>query len=114
MKKHRSADNSIRLWAVVFWLLVWQGGSMALSALYPHGHLLLASPLAAADAPATLEGGWRLDWADEFNGSKLDPKQWQHELGVIRNQDAVQTYTKDCVKVRGGKLILISKAKEML
>jgi beta-glucanase (GH16 family) len=73
--------------------------------------LLLASPLVAADAPATLEGGWRLDWADEFNGSKLDPKKWQHELGVIRNRDAVQTYTKDCVRVKGGKLILTSKAK---
>ena len=39
--------KSIRLWAVVFWLLVWQGASMALAALYPHGALLLASPLSA-------------------------------------------------------------------
>ena len=37
--------KSVRLWAVVFWLLVWQGASMALTALYPHGALLLASPL---------------------------------------------------------------------
>lgn len=37
----------IRPWAVAFWLLVWQGGSMALSAAYPHGALLLASPLSA-------------------------------------------------------------------
>lgn len=74
--------------------------------------LMLLVPCPAADAPETLPGGWRLDWADEFDGSKLNPKKWQHELGVIRNQDAVQTYTKDCVKVRGGKLILISKARE--
>ena len=73
---------------------------------------LLAAPLSATDTPETLPGGWRLDWADEFDGSKLNTKKWQHELGVIRNQDAVQTYTKDCVKVRGGKLILISKARE--
>lgn len=33
---------------VVFWLLVWQGGSMALAAAYPHGALLLASPVQAA------------------------------------------------------------------
>jgi len=33
--------------AIAFWLLVWQGGSMALAAAYPHGALLLASPLAA-------------------------------------------------------------------
>lgn len=37
----------IRPWAVLFWLLVWQGASMALAAAYPHGHLLLASPLSA-------------------------------------------------------------------
>lgn len=73
---------------------------------------VLAAPLALAGAPESLPGGWRLDWADEFNGSKLNPKKWQHELGVIRNQDAVQTYTRDCVKVRNGKLILISRAKE--
>ena len=42
--KNRPGNNSIRPWAVVFWLLVWQGGSMALAAAYPHGHLLLASP----------------------------------------------------------------------
>ena len=73
---------------------------------------VLAAPLALGGAPESLPGGWRLDWADEFNGSKLNPKKWQHELGVIRNQDAVQTYTRDCVKVRNGKLILISRAKE--
>ena len=39
--------KSVRLWAVVFWLLVWQGASMALAALYPHGALLLGSPLSA-------------------------------------------------------------------
>ncbi len=39
--------TALRPWAVAFWLLVWQGASMALAALYPHGHLLLASPLSA-------------------------------------------------------------------
>ena len=62
--------------------------------------------------PRTLEGGWHYAWGDEFNGSKLDTSKWKHELGVIRNRDAVQTYTKDCVKVRGGKLLLLSRAKE--
>ena len=73
---------------------------------------LLAAGIAAADAPRTLEGGWHYAWGDEFNGSKLDTSKWKHELGVIRNRDAVQTYTKDCVKVRGGKLLLLSRAKE--
>lgn len=37
--------SKLRPWAVMFWLLVWQGASMALAAAYPHGALLLASPL---------------------------------------------------------------------
>ena len=44
----RPAQNSICPWAVAFWLLVWQGASMALTALWPNGHLLLASPISAA------------------------------------------------------------------
>ena len=43
-----TAQNSIRLWAVLFGLLIWQGASMAFSALWPNGHLLLASPISAA------------------------------------------------------------------
>lgn len=74
--------------------------------------LLAGFAQGAAPAPKTLEGGWRLAWNDEFNGNKLNTKKWKHELGVIRNRDAAQTYTEDCVKVRGGKLLLISKAKE--
>lgn len=38
----------LRPWPVLFWLLVWQGGSMALAAAYPSGALLLASPVRAA------------------------------------------------------------------
>lgn len=39
--------NPIRLWAVLVWLLVWQGGSMLLAWKLPHAHLLLPSPLSA-------------------------------------------------------------------
>lgn len=38
----------LRPWSVLFWLLIWQGGSMALAAAVPNGGLLLASPLQAA------------------------------------------------------------------
>lgn len=44
MKPNR---KPVRLWAAAFWLLVWQGASMALRVAYPHGGLLLASPLSA-------------------------------------------------------------------
>lgn len=43
----RSAHNSIRPWAVLLWLALWQLASMALRARVPHGELLLPSPLAA-------------------------------------------------------------------
>ena len=46
--KKSTVQNSIRPWAVLFWLLVWQGASMLFAALWPHGHLLLASPVSAA------------------------------------------------------------------
>ena len=46
--KKTAAQNSIRPWAVLFWLLVWQGASMVFAALWPNGHLLLASPISAA------------------------------------------------------------------
>ena len=37
----------LRAWAIFLWLLVWQVAAMALAAAYPHGGLLLASPLAS-------------------------------------------------------------------
>ena len=39
--------QSIRVWAVVFWLIVWQLAAMALRAAYPHGALLLPSPVSS-------------------------------------------------------------------
>ena len=39
--------HPIRLWAVLVWLLVWQAAGMLLAHLWPHGHLLLATPLTA-------------------------------------------------------------------
>ena len=42
MKKEK---QGVRPWALVLWLLVWQGASTALAAVYPHGALLLASPV---------------------------------------------------------------------
>ena len=38
--------SKIRLWAVIFWLAVWQLAAMELARAYPHGSLLLASPAA--------------------------------------------------------------------
>ena len=38
--------SKIRLWAVIFWLAVWQLAAMGLARAYPHGSLLMASPAA--------------------------------------------------------------------
>lgn len=77
--------------------------------------LILALPVAAGEksqAPKTLPGGWVLEWNDEFNGSKLNPKKWQPELGVIRNVGASQTYTQDCILLKKGMLVLKTEARE--
>ena len=49
-------EQKIRAWAVIFWLFVWQAAAMLLRALYPHGALLLASPLSALERLFTLAG----------------------------------------------------------
>ena len=45
-----------RVWPAAVWLGVWQAGSMAFAAIYPHGALLLASPLTALKALCSLAG----------------------------------------------------------
>lgn len=53
MRKER---QPIRIWAVVFWLIVWQLAAMALRAAYPHGALLLPSPISSLARLRTLAG----------------------------------------------------------
>ena len=71
--KKTAAQNSIRPWAVLFWLLVWQGASMVFSALWPNGHLLLASPISAALRYLLSENGIdpnkdvTIDWKSEHS-----------------------------------------------
>ncbi|WP_295587959.1 ABC transporter permease [uncultured Oscillibacter sp.] len=43
----KRGKRPFRLWAVLFWLLCWQGAAAAMAAAYPAGHLLLASPISA-------------------------------------------------------------------
>ncbi len=74
--------------------------------------LVLLPAYAANEAPSTLPGGWVYTWGDEFNGNKLDRSKWGYELGVIRNKGASQAYTKKAVQVKGGKLVITSRAKK--
>ena len=66
----------------------------------------------AAKVPKTLRGGWVLKWNDEFDGNRLDETKWAYELGVVRNKGSKQAYTKDCVEVKDGMLLLHSRAQQ--
>lgn len=55
-------SSRVPWWAALFWLLVWQGGSMAMAAAYPHGHILLASPMQALACLLRLSGSGEF-WA---------------------------------------------------
>ena len=48
MTSTTARKHLLKPWAAAVWLLLWQGASMALAAAYPHGALLLASPVSAA------------------------------------------------------------------
>ena len=52
----RGKKQNVRLWAVAFWLIVWQLAAMALHAAYPHGALLLPSPVSSLARLWTLAG----------------------------------------------------------
>ncbi len=84
----------------------WYTASLALLSLLP------SFAHASAGVPKTLPGGWKLEWHDEFSGDKLDLKKWNYELGVIRNNGSSQTYTKEAVTLKNGKLVLTTRYGE--
>src|ERR1700759_2019904 len=76
------------------------------------GMLAFFSVFACADpAPVKPEVlGYKLSWADEFDGTKLDTVKWQtsyapkvHPLGC---NGELQSYAPENVEVRDGKLLL--------
>jgi beta-glucanase (GH16 family) len=65
----------------------------------------------AQPAPATLPGGYRLVWSDEFS-QELDglpnPKKWVYEKGLVRNHEA-QYYTEarsENARIEQGHLVI--------
>ena len=52
----RGKKQNVRLWAVAFWLIVWQLAALALHAAYPHGALLLPSPVSSLARLISLAG----------------------------------------------------------
>ena len=67
MKRQRP----VRLWAVAFWLLVWQGASMALAATTGGRMLLLASPVQALGRLLALAGTMAFWRAAAFSSLRI-------------------------------------------
>ncbi|MBE3065233.1 MAG: glycoside hydrolase family 16 protein [Spirochaetes bacterium] len=84
-------------------LTAWAAGAGGL-AIPPRPAASATGAKTPADRP-----GWRLVWADEFDGSGLpDPKEWTYEEGKVRNNEA-QYYTKaraENCRIERGMLIL--------
>ncbi len=81
-----------------------------------HFAILLLSTLAplshaTTSAPASLDGGWVLDWNDEFEGDTLDTSKWNYDTG-LSNTGTAHCYTEDAVSLRDGELIITSRYEE--
>lgn len=64
------------------------------------------SPRAAEWSPGA---GWTQVWADEFNGTTIDPTNWTFDLGAGGwGNNELQTYTSDAANaaVTGGNLVI--------
>lgn len=61
-------------------------------------------------APPPVDGGWRLVWEDNFNGTELDRNKWNYEVqgpGWVNHE--LQNYTdnrRENVRVESGNLII--------
>ncbi len=81
-----------------------------------HSAILLFSLLAplsyaTTSAPTNLNGGWVLDWNDEFDGDSLDTSKWNYDTG-LSNTGTAHCYTEDAVSVRDGELIITSRYED--
>lgn len=68
----------------------------------------------AACAPRALAGGpppWELVWADEFDGTSLDPARWFVENAFLVKNNELQYYAPDDVIVAGGRVTLRSQRR---
>jgi beta-glucanase (GH16 family) len=69
--------------------------------------LIVGVVSAHALPPAT--AGYGLAWSDEFNGTSLDTvNNWSYDT-MVMNQTEWENYTRSCVTVEDGKLVIWSK-----
>ncbi len=76
---------------------------------------LLILALAGLNLHAADKAGWKLVWADEFNGTGLvDETIWNYEKGFVRNKEA-QYYTDkraENVVMRDGNLVITARKED--
>ena len=75
-----------------------------------YGVLAFGFALAAACA-AGADGGWKLAWSDEFNGTAIDKNNWLFDTGYIRNNE-LQYYTERAENARIDKGNLLIQARK--
>jgi beta-glucanase (GH16 family) len=84
--------------------------ALATAILFAQGGCSGNGPPSAPPSPApSAQGPWVLSWADEFDTPGLpDPAKWDHEEGLIRNNEA-QYYTRNRLenaRVEEGRLVI--------
>ena len=82
------------------------GAALALAIAIPGVALAASAPEDGAqnDGPS----GYRLVWHDEFDGDRLDPSNWDYQLGGW-GDNTQQVYRRENVSVHGGALHLTGK-----
>lgn len=82
-----------------------------------HLRSLALALVVAAGLAAPAHAAWSLVWADEFNGTLLDPANWTPDLGTGCpslcgwGNNELQYYRSQNVTVTGGNLVLTARAQ---
>ena len=62
---------------------------------------------------AIRQAKWGLEWADEFNGTTVDPANWVLVDGPANVNNELEYYTPTDVYIEGGSLVLRSQARTL-
>ena len=84
------------------------------------GAMLACSAVAERDDHQNAGVGWRLAWADEFDGHALDPAKWTIQRGDGSTEglppgwgnNELQTYRAENIAVAGGNLVITAQRED--
>lgn len=72
---------------------------------------MLAPTLTQSQRTATAPDGWKLVWADEFNGPRLDTRKWRVLMREQSKHNELQYYVPDEAYLEGGSLRLRTRVR---